>query len=98
MKVGLKLMGFKPLQDLKFSHYVNPCNFIYPDDLRIKGSRTLFSALLQRCLARSVMAICTLKAAERRKPSFVALIPQDEVKENEEDGSGAQISPPGIIR
>ena len=97
MKVGLKLMGFKPLQDLKFSHYVNPCNFIYPDDLRIKGSRTLFSALLQRCLARSVMAICTLKAAERRKPSFVALIPQDEVKENEEDGSGAQISPPGII-
>ena len=95
MKLGLKLVGFKPLEDLKFSHYVQPCNFIYPDDLRIKGSRTLFSALLQRCLARSVMPICTLKASERAKPSFVALIPQDEVKDNDENGTGEQISPPG---
>ena len=97
MKLGLKLVGFKPLEDLKFSHYVQPCNFIYPDDQRIKGSRILFSALLQRCLARSVMPICTLKASERAKPSFVALIPQDEVIENNESGNGEQISPPGMI-
>ena len=61
----------------------------------IKGSRTLFSALLQRCLARSVMAICTLKASERATPNFVALIPQDEVKGNEEHGTADQICPPG---
>lgn len=95
MPVGLKLIGFKPLQDLKFSHFLKSCNFIYPDDLMIKGSRTLFSALLQRCLARSVMAICTLKASERATPNFVALIPQDEVKGNEEHGTADQICPPG---
>ena len=95
MKPGLKLVGFRPLEELKFSHFVRSCNFIYPDDLRIKGSRTLFSALLQRCLARSVMAICSFKARERSIPSFVALIPQDEIKEDPSEGTGAQISPPG---
>ena len=63
----------------------------------IKGSRVLFSALLQRCLARSVMAICSLKARDRSLPVFVALIPQDEVMEEFEDGKkGIQISPPGF--
>ena len=42
------------------------------------------------------MPICTLKASERAKPSFVALIPQDEVKDNDENGTGEQINPPGI--
>jgi ATP-dependent DNA helicase 2 subunit 1 len=95
LKPGLKLVGFRPLEELKFSHWVRSCNFIYPDDLRIKGSRTLFSALLQRCLARSVMAICSFKSRERSAASFVALIPQDEIKEDPSESTGAQISPPG---
>ena len=98
IKPGLKLFGFKPLEELKFCRYVRPCHFIYPDDLRIQGSRNLFSALLQRCLARSVMAVCTFKPRERSSPSFVALIPQAEIKEDPEDGAGAQISPPGITK
>ena len=94
MKPGLRLIGFRPLDELKFSQYVRPCNFIYPDEMRIKGSRTLFSALLQRCLAKSVMILCSYKSRERSAPTFVGLIPQDEVKENQ-DGNGAQIMPPG---
>lgn len=64
--------------------------------MRIKGSRTLFSALLQRCLAKSVMILCSYKSRERSAPTFVGLIPQDEVKENQ-DGNGAQIMPPGFL-
>ena len=41
------------------------------------------------------MAICSFKARERSAPSFVSLIPQDEIKEDSTEGTGAQISPPG---
>jgi len=41
------------------------------------------------------MILCSYKARERSAPTFVGLIPQDELKENQ-DGSGAQIIPPGF--
>ena len=46
-------------------------------DLQIvTGSTKLFSALLQRCLAREVVAICRYIPRSNAPPVFVALLPQ----------------------
>lgn len=34
---GIELLGFKPLTDLKPYLYIKPANFIYPDEVSIKG-------------------------------------------------------------
>jgi ATP-dependent DNA helicase 2 subunit 1 len=89
---GLLLLGFKPRSRLKPHYYVKPGNFIYPDETVISGSTKLFSALLKRCLARDVMAICRYIPRANAAPSFVALVPQEE----EQDKQGIQIAPPGF--
>ena len=42
----------------------------------IKGSSRLFTALLDRCLAREVIAICRYIPRRNAAPYFVALVPQ----------------------
>jgi ATP-dependent DNA helicase 2 subunit 1 len=56
------------------------------------GSRKLFAALLDRCIARKVVPICYFTPNTNSTPSLVALIPQEE----ELDGSNIQILPPGF--
>ena len=75
--VGLRLIGFKPIDSLKFGHYVRSGYFIYPEEKVIKGSRTIFAALLIKCLEKKVMAICSFKPRDSSGPSFVALVPQE---------------------
>ncbi len=43
---GLKLLAFKSRDELRWHHFVRHAHFIYPDENSIKGSRTLFAALL----------------------------------------------------
>lgn len=89
---GLALVGFKPLSFLKKYHHVRPSQFLYPDEKTIHGSRRLFTALLQRCSAKDVVAICRFIPRSGVSPKFVALIPQEE----ELDEQNVQISPPGF--
>lgn len=89
---GLKLLGFKPKSCLKFGHYVKSSQFLYPDEKNIKGSRNMFTALLLRCLAKDVIALCRYKARLSSDPTFVALVPQAE----EFDESGDQVAAPGF--
>ena len=42
----------------------------------VTGSTQLFSALLERCLAREVVAICSYIRTDGAAPIFIALIPQ----------------------
>ncbi len=91
-KLGLRLCGFKPLSSLKWSHFVKSGNFIYPEERLIKGSRNLFAALLIKCTEKKVYAVCSYKPRDNSSPSFVALVPQEEVK----DESGKQEQPPGF--
>ena len=42
----------------------------------VRGSSKLFSALLTRCLAREVMAICLFAPTISAAPRYVALVPQ----------------------
>ena len=69
-------MGFKPRKCLKRYYHVRPCQFLFPEETVVQGSTTLFSALLQRCLAKDVVAICRYIPRKNTPPKFVALMPQ----------------------
>ncbi len=84
--------GFKPKSLMKWGHFVRSSYFIYPDEESIKGSRMLFSSLLIKCLEKEVMALCAYKARDSSGPSVVALYPQAE----ELDDENQQVSPPGF--
>jgi hypothetical protein len=56
------------------------------------GSRKLFAALLDQCIARKVVPICCFTPRINAAPSVVALIPQEERL----DDSKIQILPPGF--
>jgi len=88
----LKLCGFKPISSLKPSLHVRGPQFLQPAESNVVGSRTVFSALLSRCLARKVMAVCQYKPRSISNLSYVALLPQEE----EMDEVGNQVKPPGF--
>jgi len=88
---GFHLLGFKPKTFLKLYYHVKPCSFIYPDEGTIKVSSTLFTTLLNRCIAKEVLPICVVNT-RASTPRFVALIPQSE----EIDEHEMQIKPPGF--
>ncbi|CAH2312239.1 X-ray repair cross-complementing 6 [Pelobates cultripes] len=89
---SLVLIGFKPINLLKKHHFIKPAQFVYPEESLITGSTTLFHALLTRCQSREVMAICRYIPRRNTPPRFVALIPQEEVL----DDDNVQIKPPGF--
>lgn len=76
---GFKLLGFKPASTVSVYQFVNPCLFLYPDDSRIIGSTKIFKALWERCLKRQKVAIGALVQKFKSVPTYVALIPQDNV-------------------
>jgi len=88
----LKLCGFKPISSLKASHHVRSPQFLQPLETSVQGSRSVFSALLSRCLARKVIAVCQYKPRSAGALSYIALLPQEE----EVDEDGNQIKPPGF--
>ncbi|RUS91305.1 hypothetical protein EGW08_000919 [Elysia chlorotica] len=89
---SLYLMGFKPRSSLKKYHHVKPAQFLYPDENKISGSTTLFTALLKKCLERDVTPICKYIPGRNFPPRFVTLLPQAE----EVDEHKVQVTPPGF--
>lgn len=89
---GIQLLGFKPKSALKEYHFVREASFLYPDESIIKGSSTLFAALLDRMNEREKIAIARFVPRDNSVPQFVALLPQEE----EFDEDGTQLIPPGL--
>ncbi|XP_071552521.1 LOW QUALITY PROTEIN: X-ray repair cross-complementing protein 6 [Panulirus ornatus] len=89
----IKLLGFKPISSIKPYYHVRPGNFIYPDEKSVQGSKKMFAALLERCLARKMAAIVRLVTRKGASVSWAALIPQKE----ELDRKNCQVTPPGFI-
>uniref|UniRef100_T1J442 ATP-dependent DNA helicase 2 subunit 1 n=1 Tax=Strigamia maritima TaxID=126957 RepID=T1J442_STRMM len=89
---GLVLLGFKPRKYLKTHHFVKASHFIYPSDDEVSGSRSVFAALLTKCIEKKVIGICRYIARANSLPRMVAMIPQDE----EIDGNNLQRTPPGF--
>ena len=91
---GLRLLAFKSRESFDVAtSYVRSSHFLYPAEENMKGSRNIFAALHNRCLARQVYAICAYKAREASIPFIVALHPQKE----ERDPDGGQRCPPGFL-
>eukprot|EP00090_Calanus_glacialis_P040227 TRINITY_DN7011_c0_g1_i1.p1 TRINITY_DN7011_c0_g1~~TRINITY_DN7011_c0_g1_i1.p1 ORF type:complete len:605 (+),score=238.41 TRINITY_DN7011_c0_g1_i1:38-1852(+) len=91
-QLPLKLCGFKPISSLKPSHHVRGPQFLQPLETSVQGSRSVFSALLSRCLARKVMAVCQYKPRRTTGLTYIGLLPQEE----EVDEAGTQMKPPGF--
>jgi len=89
---GLHLLGFKSKSFMKSYYYVKPGLFLYPDETILGGSRTVFAALLKRCLAKNVVPICVYIPRLYSIPRIVALVPQKE----KYDDHGYQVKPSGF--
>ena len=89
---GLKIIAFKPLDCLKQKYHTRASQFLYADDITMKGSTKLFVALYKKCVEKQVCALCQYIPRENIVPKFVALVPSVERM----DEVGTQIQPPGF--
>ncbi|VDP62158.1 unnamed protein product, partial [Schistosoma curassoni] len=96
----LHLLGFISQKFLKRYYYIRPAHFIYPDEKSIHGSRLWFTALLNRCLHRKLLAIAIYVQRKGQFPRLVALLPQaEQINDDDDDGDSAnrtQTIPPGF--
>lgn len=57
---GLRLLGFKPLDELQPRWMLKHCLFMYPNEKKITGSTVLFRTLWEKCMEKQKYALCTL--------------------------------------
>lgn len=88
---GIKLLGFKHREELKFEDNMRHSYFIYPEEMRYSGSKRTFSALLKSMVKKNKIGIALTLLRRNATPLFCALLPQDE--RADENGF---IEPPGI--
>lgn len=67
---GLRLLGFKPMEQLQPRWMIKRCMFLYPNDKKINGSATLFRALWRKCLEKRKYALCTLTTRRDLPPKY----------------------------
>ncbi|CAJ0651670.1 13896_t:CDS:10 [Entrophospora sp. SA101] len=91
-KKGITLLGFKPASYLKFEYNLEHSLFIYPDEEQYEGSTRTFAALHKKMLELDKIAICFITRSVGRPPSYVALKPQVEILDENEQ----QIESPGF--
>lgn len=82
---SLVLIGFKPKDRLKIYHNIKAPYFLYPDDERVENSSKFFDGLIETMIKKKKIAIARFIPKNKSKVRFVALIPQKEAYEEEED-------------
>lgn len=65
---GMKLLGFKPLDQLPVRCFVKGSRFLYPNDSEIKGSSRLFRTLWERCIQKHKFAMCVFAQVRKVAP------------------------------
>jgi len=90
---GVTVLGFLPLSWLQPWYNVRSPYFLYPDESSMKGSVVAAAALLKAMVAKRRLAVARLVRNTASAPHLVALVPQEELID-EEDGS--QVDPPGF--
>lgn len=73
-KPGLRLLGFKPLDQLKPRWMIKNCLFLYPDEEKIVGSTTLFRALWEKCLEKQRYALCSIAMRRSTSPKYASFV------------------------
>lgn len=71
---GLRLLGFKSLDQLRPRWMIKHCLFLYPNEKKTIGSTTLFRALWEKCLEKEKFALCTLTMRRVATPKYNDLI------------------------
>lgn len=94
---GMMLLGFKDASSLPPHWYYHPCNFMYPNDQRIKGSKRLFRGLWQRCMEREKIAICLFMRKHKSIPRYVALVPVSSTSNNSEESTQSYELPRSLL-
>jgi len=87
----LRLIGFRDKNTLKIGNHVKLPQFLYPCETLVKGSSNILNALISRCTEKDKIAVCSYKPRSSSGPSYVALVPQVEVVEDND-----QVKPPGF--
>lgn len=75
-KPSIKLLGFKPSSIISDQNHIKSPYFLYPNDVRVKNSSTIFRALWQKCLEMDKIALCSFTLRLKSFPRLVALVPQ----------------------
>jgi ATP-dependent DNA helicase 2 subunit 1 len=85
MDPKVKLIGFKPRSMIDECHYhVKTQLFLYPHDGQIKKSSVFFRSLWERLLIDQLVAICIMTMRLKSYPRLVALIPTEQIRQDEE--------------
>lgn len=82
---SLVLIGFKPKERLKIYHNVKAPYFLYPDDERVENSSKFFDGLIETMIKKKKVAIARFIPKSKSKVRFVALVPQKESYDPEDD-------------
>ena len=99
---SLLLLGFKPLprtyEFLSMVKFVDKSIFVYPNDKVVKGSEKAFATLHKSMVKKQIMGIGELLLRVSSTSRLVAIIPQkEEYEQNDDEESYTQISPPGLL-
>lgn len=65
---GIRLLGFKPLDQLENRWMIKHCLFLYPNEKKAIGSTTLFRAIWEKCLEKQMFALCALTMTRISSP------------------------------
>ncbi|KAG8995655.1 ATP-dependent DNA helicase II subunit 1, partial [Tulasnella sp. 427] len=89
--LGIKILGFKDRNALRFQDQIKHAYFIYPDESVFSGSTRTFNALLKATINRNKVALVRFMPRRASTPVFAILLPQAE----KVTGQGQQV-PPGF--
>ena len=89
---GIRIIGFKPVSMLPIWANLKPSTLIYPSEEDYVGSTRVFSALQQKLLKDSKMALAWFVARKNASPVIAAILPGDEKLSPD----GHQTIPPGM--
>jgi len=89
--VGMQMLYFMPLAELRLDLQVESSYFIYPDEALVKGSSALFQMLLTDLIEKKLCAVVRFNRNFNAPAVMAALIPQLEKIDD-----GTQIEPPGF--
>ncbi|KAJ3862177.1 SPOC like C-terminal domain-containing protein [Lentinula novae-zelandiae] len=78
LEPGLKLLGFKPRDTLKFEDNVKHSLFLYPEENTYAGSKRTLSALLKSMIKKKVVGLARGVLRRNSTPTIYAVLPQEE--------------------
>lgn len=88
----LRIIGFKPLDQLPLWANLKPSTFLYPSEEDYVGSTRVFSALHQKLLRDQKMGLAWFIPRRNATPTLAAILPAAEHR----DAEGDQTMPPGL--